>query len=314
MQIILVHPRLAQARSLKLTRHHAFLFSLAMLMTVLFVSLLLCYTLLRHAAQSHLPFLRNLLPAVKIAPPPDPQVQQKLAIMAARIGEMQAQLVRLDALGERVRDLADVKPEEFDFKASPARGGTDTAAISGRQIDVPEFGQLLEQMSRELERRADRLATIEEALSTKRVEKRLLPTSEPVALGYRSSNFGWRFDPFNGRNTLHEGIDFAAPAGTPILSAAPGVIITAERHPQFGNMIEIDHGNGIVTRYAHASKLRARVGEIVERGQQVADVGATGRATGAHLHFEVLVNGVHQDPEIFLSAGAARALKVAAAQ
>lgn len=312
MQIILVHPRLTQARSIRLTRRHAFLFLLAMLAAATLAALLICHALLRHAAQ--LPFLRNMLPAVTIMPPPDPMVQQKLAIMAAKVGEMQAQLVRLDALGERVRDLAEVKPGEFDFGRAPARGGADTSAATARRVGVPEFGRLLESLSGQIAHRAETLDAIEETLTNRRLHERLVPTAEPVAMGYRSSNYGWRFDPFNGRSTLHEGIDFAAPAGTPIRAAAAGVVITAERHPQFGNMIEIDHGNGIVTRYAHASKLLARVGEIVERGQHVADVGATGRATGAHLHFEVLVHGEHQDPEIFLGAGAAKALKLAAAQ
>jgi murein DD-endopeptidase MepM/ murein hydrolase activator NlpD len=268
--------------------------------------------MLRQAMLSQLPLLRDMLPAASAAPP-DPQLQQKLAIMAAKVGEMQAQLVRLDALGERVRDLADVKPEEFDFSLLPARGGAESFALATRKAGVPEFKLLLEQLATELEQRADAMSVIEDALSKKRVQARLTPTGEPVALGYRSSSFGWRFDPFNGRSTLHEGIDYAAPVGTPILAAAAGVVIGAERHAQFGNMLEIDHGNGNVTRYAHASRLLARVGDIVERGQHVADVGATGRATGAHLHFEVLVQGRHQDPQIFLASGASRAQRVAAA-
>ena len=144
-----------------------------------------------------------------------------------------------------------------------------------------------------------------------RVQAKLLPTSQPVAVGYNASSFGWRFDPFNGRSTFHEGIDFAAPTGTPVAAAAGGVVVTAEYHHQFGNMLEIDHGNGIVTRYAHASRLLMRVGDIVRRGQHVADVGSTGRSTGAHLHFEVLVMGVQQDPSKFLAAGADQAFRTA---
>jgi murein DD-endopeptidase MepM/ murein hydrolase activator NlpD len=313
MQIILVHPRLSQARSIKLTRRHAALLSIALLLMVMLSSLLLSYAMLRQARQGRLPFLPDMTAAASVpTTAPDPLVQQKLAIMAAKVGEMQAQLARLDALGERVRNLADVNPEEFNFNAAPGRGGPDTSAWKARQIGVPEFSHLLEQLTRDLERRADGLSVIEDALVRKRVEARLVPTTQPVTVGFQSSGFGWRFDPFHGRSTLHGGIDFAAPAGTPIQAAAAGVVITAERHAQFGNMLEIDHGNGIVTRYAHASKLFARVGEIVERGQHVASVGATGRATGAHLHFEVLVNGEHQDPQIFLSSGAVKALSLAA--
>jgi murein DD-endopeptidase MepM/ murein hydrolase activator NlpD len=132
----------------------------------------------------------------------------------------------------------------------------------------------------------------------------MLPTIQPVNVTYSASGFGWRFDPFTGKSAFHEGIDFPAPTGTPIIAAAGGVVTAAEYHPQFGNMIEIDHGNEIVTRYAHASKLLVNVGDIVQRGQHVADIGSTGRSTGPHLHFEVLVRGMRQDPHKFLIAGA----------
>jgi murein DD-endopeptidase MepM/ murein hydrolase activator NlpD len=152
---------------------------------------------------------------------------------------------------------------------------------------------------------------VESALMRDRVQARLLPTSQPVSVGYNASSFGWRFDPINGRSTFHEGIDFAAPTGTPVAAAAGGVVVTSEYHHQFGNLLEVDHGNGIVSRYAHASRLLVRAGDIVRRGQHIADIGATGRVTGAHLHFEVLVSGVPQDPSKFLAAGAAQALKTA---
>lgn len=118
---------------------------------------------------------------------------------------------------------------------------------------------------------------------------------------YQVSGFGWRIDPFNGRGAMHEGVDFAAPVGTPILAAAGGIVITAEAHPQYGNMVELDHGNGLVTRYAHASRLTAKVGELVKRGQKVAEVGSTGHSTGPHLHFEVREHGIAKNPSNFLT-------------
>jgi murein DD-endopeptidase MepM/ murein hydrolase activator NlpD len=139
----------------------------------------------------------------------------------------------------------------------------------------------------------------------------MLPTIQPVNVTYNASGFGLRIDPFTGRSTFHDGIDFPAPVGTPIIAAAGGVVIAAEYHHEYGNMLEIDHGNGIVTRYAHASRLLAKVGDIVRRGQQVAAIGTTGRSTGAHLHFEVLVKGVPQNPQKFLSAGADQAKLIA---
>jgi murein DD-endopeptidase MepM/ murein hydrolase activator NlpD len=130
---------------------------------------------------------------------------------------------------------------------------------------------------------------------------------QPVNVTYNASGFGWRSDPFTGRAAFHTGIDFPAPVGTPIDAAAGGVVIATEYHSDYGNMLEIDHGNDIVTRYAHTSRILVKVGDIVRRGEHVADIGSTGRSTGAHLHFEVLVKGIQQDPHKFLSAGAEQA-------
>jgi murein DD-endopeptidase MepM/ murein hydrolase activator NlpD len=115
--------------------------------------------------------------------------------------------------------------------------------------------------------------------------------------------FGWRIDPFTGRSALHTGLDYQAGHGTPILAAAGGVVVTQEYHPAYGNMVEIDHGNDLITRYAHASKTLVKKGDLIKRGQKIAEVGTTGRSTGAHLHFEVLVQGIPQDPQKFLAAG-----------
>ena len=312
MQIILLHPRMTQARSITLAPRHIAMFVLAFMAAVLLAAGLLYYLLVASGMVWKLPFLRDMPVAATIPTQrPDPQVSRNLAQMATRVGELQAQLVRLDALGERVQGLAGVRPEEFNFREKPGRGGAEPSGARVREFGVKEFEQMLDVLARDVEHRADYLNVVESSLMRDRVQARLLPTSQPVAVGYNASSFGWRFDPFNGRSTFHEGIDFAAPTGTPIAAAAGGVVITSEYHYQFGNMLEVDHGNGIISRYAHASRLLVRVGDIVRRGQHVADIGATGRATGAHLHFEVLVAGVQQDPSKFLAAGAAQALKTA---
>jgi murein DD-endopeptidase MepM/ murein hydrolase activator NlpD len=312
MQIILLHPRMTQARSITLAPRHIAMFMLAFMAAVLLAAGLLYYLLVASGMVWKLPFLRDMPVAATIPTQrPDPQVSKNLAQMATRVGELQAQLVRLDALGERVQGLAGVRPEEFNFREKPGRGGAEPSGTRVREFGVKEFEQMLDVLARDVEHRADYLNVVESSLMRDRVQARLLPTSQPVAVGYNASSFGWRFDPFNGRSTFHEGIDFAAPTGTAIAAAAGGVVITSEYHHQFGNMLEVDHGNGIVSRYAHASRLLVRVGDIVRRGQHVADIGATGRATGAHLHFEVLVAGVQQDPSKFLAAGAAQALKTA---
>lgn len=309
MQIILLHPRMTQARSITLAPRHLAIFLTAFGTSVLVVAGMLYYLLTVTGITAK--FASK--PQVEAAqlPRTDPQMKQNLTQMATRVGELQAQLVRLDALGERVQGLAGVRPEEFNFREKPGRGGAETSATRTPELGVQEFQQMLDVLARDIEHRADYLNVVESALMRDRVQARLLPTSQPVMVGYNASSFGWRFDPFNGRSTFHEGIDFAAPTGTPIAAAAGGVVVTSEYHHQFGNMLEVDHGNGIVSRYAHASRLLARVGDIVRRGQHIADIGATGRATGAHLHFEVLVSGVPQDPSKFLAAGAAQALKVA---
>ncbi|HXA46618.1 MAG TPA: M23 family metallopeptidase, partial [Burkholderiaceae bacterium] len=154
---------------------------------------------------------------------------------------------------------------------------------------------------------SDYMNVVETTLMNFKVKSKLLPTIHPVNVSYNASGFGWRIDPFTGRSAFHEGIDFPSPIGTPIVAAAGGVVIASEYHHEYGNMLEIDHGNDIVTRYAHTSRILVKVGDIVRRGQHVADIGSTGRSTGAHLHFEVLVRGMQQDPHKFLSAGAEQA-------
>ena len=206
--------------------------------------------------------------------------------------------------------LAGVKPEEFNFKEKPGRGGALPSGGSehvARDLSMAEFQAALDTLVKDVEFRDDYLNVVETTLMSDKIRTKLLPTIQPVNVSYNASGFGWRLDPFTGRNAFHEGIDFASPSGTPIVAAAGGVVIAAEYHHEYGNMLEIDHGNDIVTRYAHASKLYAKVGDIVRRGQHVADIGSTGRSTGAHLHFEVLVKGVQQNPHKFLSAGASQA-------
>lgn len=131
----------------------------------------------------------------------------------------------------------------------------------------------------------------------------MVPTQAPVANPITGSAFGWRIDPFTNGSALHTGMDFQAETGTPILAAAGGVVVTSEYNSGYGNMVEVDHGNDLLTRYAHASSVFVKKGELVKRGQKIAAVGTTGRSTGAHLHFEVLVQGVPQDPQKFLTAG-----------
>jgi murein DD-endopeptidase MepM/ murein hydrolase activator NlpD len=165
---------------------------------------------------------------------------------------------------------------------------------------MKDLGTTLDRLSKDLEDRTDKLRVLESMLTEDRAKRQLVPTGMPTESGFYSSNFGWRIDPFTGLNAFHEGIDLMAEEGTAILAAAGGVVVYAGVHPQYGNMIEIDHGNDLVTRYAHASKLLVKVGDVVLRGGKIAQVGNTGRSTGTHLHFEVRHRGVAQNPASFL--------------
>jgi lysostaphin len=307
MQIILLHPRLTHARSVTLTRRHLLLILFFLFATMVAGTALLSYLLYRNAAVLPSP-LRDM---VAVSNPNDDSrkdqfVKENLGLMARKLGEMQAQMMRLDALGERVQGLAGVKPTEFNFRETPARGGPEVSMDGhvGHALTMSEFQHLLDTMAADLDRRADYMNVVESALMADGIRARMLPTSQPVNVAYNSSSFGWRLDPFTGRTAMHEGIDFPAPVGTPIVAAAGGVVTVAKFHPQYGNLLEIDHGNDLTTRYAHTSRILVHVGDIVRRGQHVADVGTTGRSTGPHLHFEVRIRGVAQDPRKFLEAGA----------
>jgi murein DD-endopeptidase MepM/ murein hydrolase activator NlpD len=308
MQIILLHPRLTRARSMTLGTRHVVLLLLALVLGVCGSAIGLSFLILRNAADGESsPVVHKLL--VSMTQQEDDRkekyLKENLAVMAIKLGEMQAQLMRLDALGERVQGLAGVRPEEFNFKEKPGRGGMETSDIggAGRELGMSELQKMLDALAVDVGHRNDYMNAVESSLMSDRIKSRLLPTNPPVNVAYNSSSFGWRLDPFTGHNAFHEGLDFPAPIGTPIVAAAAGVVIASEYHYQFGNMIEIDHGNGLMTRYAHASQLFAKVGDIVRRGQHIADIGTTGRSTGPHLHFEVRVRGTAQDPRKFLALG-----------
>lgn len=224
-------------------------------------------------------------------------MRENLDVMARRLGEMQAKLLQLESLGERVSGLAGINPA--DIKAKPGQGG---ALVSGRPLTMDELQATLADLDRLTGQRTDLLSVVESRLFEQKVRTMMIPTQHPVAFGGAGSGFGWRIDPFTGRSALHTGIDYQSSVGTAILAAAGGVVVTQEFRPDYGNMIEIDHGKDLITRYAHASKVMVKKGDLIKRGQKIGEVGTTGRSTGPHLHFEVLVRGVPQDPHKFMNA------------
>ena len=225
-------------------------------------------------------------------------LRENLDAMARKVGDMQARLVQLESLGERVSGLAGLNPAEF--RMASAQGG---ALVSARPLSMEELEATLADLEKLTGDRTDLMTVMESRLFDLKIRKSMVPTQQPLKAGQPGSAFGWRIDPFTGRSALHTGLDFQASPGTAILAAAGGVVVAREVHPAYGNMIEIDHGNDLVTRYAHASKVWVSKGDLVKRGQKIAEVGTTGRSTGPHLHFEVIVQGIPQDPQKFLLAG-----------
>ena len=225
-------------------------------------------------------------------------MRENLDVMAKRLGEMQAKMIQLEALGERVSGLAGVNPG--DIKSTIGSGG---ALVGSRSLTMEELQATLADLDKITDQRVDLMTLMESRLFDQKIKKLMIPTQQPVVGGILGSSFGWRIDPVNGQSALHTGLDFPSSQGTPILAAAGGVVVAQEYHPAYGNMVEIDHGNDLVTRYAHASKVLVKKGDLIKRGQKIAEVGSTGRSTGSHLHFEVLVQGVFQDPQKFLTAG-----------
>lgn len=224
-------------------------------------------------------------------------VRENLDVMARKLGEMQVRMMQLESLGERVSGLAGVNPAEL--KAANGQGGV---LVSGPPLTLQDVQLTLDDLESLTHQRADLFTVMESRLFERKMQSMLIPTQQPVMQGDVGSAFGWRLDPITGRTALHTGLDFRAESGTPILAAAGGVVVTQEFHPEYGNMIEIEHGEDLISRYAHASKTLVKKGDLIKRGQKIAEVGSTGRSTGAHLHFEVLVQGVFQDPQKFLLA------------
>jgi len=304
LNIIVVSGAMGRARTLTLDWRHWTLGGLGLLLLFLSFTLLFNYVTLRYAASIKHPLLQAILldDQREEARKTQEVIQGHLNAMAVRLGELQAQLLQLDGLGERLAQMAGLKPKDLPPPSepgkAPGRGGP--APTLSRDLSVDEFGSLLSELSHAVEERSDQLTVLEALLVSTSANKKFLPSLAPVDGGWLSSSFGWRIDPFSGQKSFHEGLDFPSESGTSIVAAASGKVIFADVHPQYGKMVEIDHGNGLVTRYAHASKLFVKEGDFIVRGQKVAAVGSTGRATGPHLHFEVRLNGVPQNPARFL--------------
>jgi murein DD-endopeptidase MepM/ murein hydrolase activator NlpD len=233
------------------------------------------------------------------------QMQVRADAIAIQLGDMKAHVIRLDALGQRLTSMAGIKSSEFNFGHDPPQGGPETD-IPGSRPAVSDISTMLKGLQSQIDLSGSQLSALENVILSRQLGQEIHPEGRPVDSGYVSSGFGQRVDPFTGSGEFHEGIDFAAPEGTKIRAVAAGIVIWAGPRGGYGNMVQIDHGNGYATRYGHAYQVLVHVGETVNRGDVLALVGDTGRSTGPHVHFEVLKNGHEVNPAHFvaLRAGA----------
>jgi murein DD-endopeptidase MepM/ murein hydrolase activator NlpD len=240
------------------------------------------------------------------------QMQARANAIAIQIGDMKAHVIRLDALGQRLTAMAGIKSSEFNFGHDPPQGGPETD-IPGVRPEFSDLSTMLTSLQGQIDLSGSQLSALENVILSRQLGQEIHPEGRPVISGYISSGFGERVDPFTGAGEFHEGIDFAAPEGTRIRAVAAGIVTWAGPRGGYGNMVQIDHGNGYATRYGHADKVLVHVGEMVKRGDALALVGDTGRSTGPHVHFEVLKNGHEVNPARFVAQRAGSAAFTSAA-
>lgn len=227
------------------------------------------------------------------------EADNKLAALTLRVAELQARLVRIDALGERLTSMAKLDNGEFDFSLPPALGGPELEA-SGDSFAAPEFAQAIDELAQQIESRQHQLQTLEALLANRKLESDVFIAGRPITKGWMSSRFGRRTDPFTGKIAWHSGVDFAGKEGSDIIAVAAGVVTWSGDRQGYGLMVEVSHGKGFTTRYAHNKENLVKVGDVVKKGQIIALMGTTGRSTGYHVHFEVYKNGRAVDPSSYI--------------
>ncbi|ACL71870.1 M23 family metallopeptidase [Thioalkalivibrio sulfidiphilus] len=226
--------------------------------------------------------------------------QADIDALTIRLAELQARATRLDALGGKLVNMAGLDDGEFDFSSIPGVGGPEMAEPGVGH--APDLIAQLDGLDSLLEERESQLGLLDRMILNRQLQEEVTPAGRPVNQGWISSSYGMRNDPFTGRRVMHRGVDFAGRPGSDVIAVAGGIVTTAGKRNVFGYLVEIDHGNGFVTRYAHNKKLLVETGETVRKGQVIALLGETGRATGPHVHFEVLENGRHINPSRFIRA------------
>ena len=226
------------------------------------------------------------------------RVQDRVNAIAGRLGQLDAHIIRIDALGKRLTTMANVDRREFNFDDEPV--SVAVAASSGPGSQLPDLTSQLAQLEQRVDLRDVQLSALENVIVGRKITEAVRPEGRPVGAGAISSYFGERSDPFTGEEGFHKGLDFAGTAGEPVVAVAAGVVTWAGERSGYGTLVEINHGNGYVTRYAHNQSALVAVGQTVSRGEHIALMGSTGHSTGPHVHFEVLHNGTQIDPLIFV--------------
>jgi murein DD-endopeptidase MepM/ murein hydrolase activator NlpD len=231
------------------------------------------------------------------------QLGNSLSAMTLKLAQMRSRLIRLDALGEQLTQIASLEDGEFDFSVAPGLGGPDTVLIAetADAADVEqELGLMFARLDNALDSRESQLQILQSMLSDKKLKSERTVAGRPVLKGWMSSEYGMRTDPFHGKSRWHAGVDFAGRQGSEVIAVASGVVTWSSERSGYGNMVEINHSDGFVTRYAHNEVNVAKLGAIVKKGELIANMGSSGRSTGPHVHFEVFKNGRTVDPASYI--------------
>lgn len=223
--------------------------------------------------------------------------ESELDALAARLGTMQANVIRLNALGQRLVKVAKLDSKEFNFKNTPSYGGPS----EDEGVASIDFENVMADLDRQLSSREEQLDVLEEVIMNRQLRNESKPRGRPISKGWTSSYYGKRTDPFTGKLAMHKGMDFAGKEGSEIIAVAGGIVTWAGDRYGYGQLVEINHGNGYTTRYGHNAKLLVEVGDSVEKGQAISQMGSTGRSTGPHVHFEVLKNDRQINPAKYVA-------------
>ena len=230
------------------------------------------------------------------------QGQDNIDALTMTLAKFQAHLIRLDALGKRLTEVTNIDSKEFNFELEPAMGGPEEGIILNESVGFNDFIQRLDAISRDIDYKTEQLSLLEKLLVADYFQQAHTPAGNPAVKGWISSRYGKRKDPFTGRTTMHKGVDVAAKTGTGVVVTADGIVTLAEKKTGYGYLVEVDHGHGISTRYAHNKSIKIKLGDRVKQGQVIATIGSSGRSTGPHVHYEVLINGKHVNPNKYIIA------------